>query len=56
MISAAYRKEQETLHENPNYGVASIGYAPMVSNLINKIGVTEVLDYGAGKGLSLIHI
>ena len=50
MISAAYRKEQETLHENPNYGVASVGYAPIVSNLINKIGVTEVLDYGAGKG------
>lgn len=50
MISAEYRKEQETLHENPNYGVASVGYAPIVSNLINKIGVTEVLDYGAGKG------
>ena len=50
MISAAYRQEQETLHKNPNYGVASIGFAPMVSNLINKIGITDMLDYGAGKG------
>ena len=35
MISQAYREEQERLHENPNYGVASIEYAPLVSQLIN---------------------
>ena len=50
MISAAYRKEQERLHENPNYGVASIHYAPHVTQVINRTGVTEILDYGAGKG------
>ena len=50
MISEAYREEQETLHKNPNYGVASVGYAPLVSEIINKFQVTDVLDYGAGKG------
>ena len=50
LISDAYRQEQETLHENPNYGVASVHYAPLVTNLINKIQVTHMLDYGAGKG------
>ena len=50
LISDEYRQEQETLHENPNYGVASVHYAPLVTNLINKIQVTHMLDYGAGKG------
>lgn len=50
MISDAYRKEQERLHLNPNYGVASVQFAPLVSQIINKLGVTELLDYGAGKG------
>lgn len=50
MISEAYRKEQERLHINPDYGVASVQFAPLVSQIINKLGVSELLDYGAGKG------
>ena len=50
LISQAYREEQEKLHENPNYGVASVSFAPMVTNLINTLKVEEMLDYGAGKG------
>ena len=50
MISAAYKEEQRKLHENPNYGVASVMYAPLVTNLLNKSGLTEMLDYGCGKG------
>ena len=50
LISENYRKQQEDLHKNPNYGVASVSYAPLVTQLINKLGVDEVLDYGAGKG------
>lgn len=49
-ITEEYRKEQEKLHENPEYGVASSHYAPMVAGLINKTGVEKILDYGAGKG------
>ena len=48
-ISDAYRIEQQLLHENPRYGVASIGYAPLVAALL-KLGRCRTLsDYGAGK-------
>ena len=50
LISDEYRAEQEKLHENPEYGVASVSFAPLVSNLIDTLGVDELLDYGAGKG------
>ena len=44
------RKMQETLHENPNYGVASVQYAPTVADILKQTGAPELLDYGAGKG------
>ena len=50
MISEAYRQEQAELHKNPNYGVASVSYAPFVSEIIKKTQATDILDYGAGKG------
>ena len=54
LISDDYRKQQEKLHENPNYGVASLQFAPLVTQLINKFDITELLDYAAGKG-RLMH-
>lgn len=50
LISEEYRKMQEELHQNPNYGVASVQYAPMVADVLKQVGATEMLDYGAGKG------
>ncbi len=50
LISEEYRRMQEELHRNPNYGVASVQYAPMVAEVIQQVGATELLDYGAGKG------
>ena len=50
LISEEYKKEQENLHKNPNYGVASVSFAPFVTNLINQLQIDEMLDYGAGKG------
>lgn len=50
LISEEYRREQEKLHENPNYGVASVSYAPLVTTLINKLKPSDMLDYGCGKG------
>jgi hypothetical protein len=50
LITDEYRKQQEKLHENPNYGVASVSFAPLVTNLINTLQIDEMLDYGAGKG------
>lgn len=50
LISEEYRKMQEELHKNPDYGVASVGYAPLVAEVLKATGITEILDYGAGKG------
>ena len=50
LISEAYRAQQQELHRNANYGVASSQYAPWVHGVIADYGATEVLDYGAGKG------
>jgi len=50
LISEEYRQMQRKLHENPNYGVASVEYAPLVAEVIEKTRATELLDYGAGKG------
>lgn len=40
---------QKTLHENPQYGVSSVLYAPIVDLVISKYQIKEILDYGAGK-------
>jgi Methyltransferase domain len=50
LISEEYRRMQEELHHSPDYGVASMHYAPIVADVIEQVGATELLDYGAGKG------
>lgn len=49
-ISASYLEQQRKLHENENYGVASIQYAPLVSQVVNTLQVHHLLDWGCGKG------
>jgi len=49
LITEGYREQQRVLHENPDYGRASIAYAPLVAKAVNSFGISEVLDYGAGK-------
>ena len=48
-ISDDYRNAQKQLHENPNYGVASLQYAPFITGVIEKLGAKSISDYGAGK-------
>ena len=50
LISEEYRRMQAELHRNPDYGVASVQYAPMVAEVMQALGTRELLDYGAGKG------
>jgi 2-polyprenyl-3-methyl-5-hydroxy-6-metoxy-1,4-benzoquinol methylase len=51
VITPEYRRIQAELHAgNPNYGVASVQFAPLVAAVIEQTGVTQLLDYGAGKG------
>jgi hypothetical protein len=48
-ISPAYLAEQQLLHKNPGYGVASVHVAPFVARVIQRMEVRSLSDYGAGK-------
>jgi hypothetical protein len=48
-ISAEYLQQQRKLHENPDYGVASLSFAPIVADVMRQMGCKSVSDYGAGK-------
>jgi hypothetical protein len=50
LISEEYRRMQEELHRNPDYGTASVHFAQIVADIMQQVGATELLDYGAGKG------
>jgi hypothetical protein len=54
LITDEYRKTQTELHAQGNYGVAAAGYAPMISQIANKLEVSHLLDYGCGSKLSLL--
>ena len=49
LISEEYREMQTKLHENPNYGIASTYFAPIVDDIVKQFKVKDLLDYGAGK-------
>jgi hypothetical protein len=48
-ISEEYLKLQQELHKNPNYGVASLQFAPLVAQLFSQSKFQSISDYGAGK-------
>ena len=48
-ITDDYRKLQQELHQNPNYGIASLHFAPLVAQVIKQSQAKSVSDYGAGK-------
>jgi hypothetical protein len=50
LISEEYRKMQQQSHENPDYGAASVSFAPLVAQVIEAADARELLDYGVGKG------
>jgi hypothetical protein len=50
LISDEYRRLQQELHLDPDYGVASVAYAPLLAEIMQQLGTDELLDYGAGKG------
>ncbi len=53
LISELYRKQQEQLHATGHYGTASIGYAPLVTQIIDRLEITHLLDYGCGSLINL---
>lgn len=54
LISPEYAAQQQWLHEHTDYGVASVKYAPLVTEIVNKLEVTHLLDYGCGAKMRLI--
>jgi hypothetical protein len=50
LISDEYRRQQEVLHRDPEYGRTGEMMAPLVAKVLNDYGIEELLDYGAGKG------
>lgn len=55
-ISQEYLEQQQALHQNPNYGIASLSFAPIVADVIRQTGVQSVSDYGAGKQNLLVGL
>jgi len=48
-ISADYLAQQKQLHQDVRYGTASVGYAPLIVDIVEASGFRSVCDYGAGK-------
>jgi hypothetical protein len=48
-ITEDYRRLQQDLHKNPNYGVASLHFAHTVAALMKQANAKSISDYGAGK-------
>lgn len=48
-ISEGYLAQQQELHKNPQYGIASKFYAPVVKQVLEGTKAKSISDYGAGK-------
>jgi len=48
-ISQQYLDLQKKLHQDKNYGTASIKQGPLVKQIFEKNNFTSISDYGAGK-------
>lgn len=53
LITPEYRAQQQHLHDTTPYGTASIQYAPLVAQMIDRLSVAHLLDYGCGKNMNL---
>lgn len=56
LLSEQYRAEQARLHSFGNYGTASLGYGPMVSQIVERSGAETLLDYGCGSMRNLAKV
>jgi hypothetical protein len=48
-ISPAYLALQQRLHEDPNYGVASLDFVSVIKDIMVQTKAQSLSDYGAGK-------
>ena len=54
LISEAYRAQQKHLHETTEYGTAAKHYGGMVSQIVERLEISHLLDYGCGRRMSLL--
>lgn len=52
-ISEEYRAQQQHLHETTEYGTMAQHYGPLVSQIVERLGVDHLLDYGCGRKMGL---
>lgn len=56
LITPEYKKQQEQMHASmPGYGTTGEKYGETVSEIVNMMGIQEVLDYGCGHNRSLMR-
>jgi hypothetical protein len=48
-ITSSYLDLQTKLHQRPDYGAASLSFAPIVAERMSRYSLTTLSDYGAGK-------
>ena len=53
LISAEYQAQQQHLHATTEYGTMAQHYGPLVSQIIEKLEITHLLDYGCGRKMGL---
>ncbi len=53
LISAEYQSQQQHLHETTEYGTMAQHYGPLVSQMVEKLEITHLLDYGCGRKMGL---
>ena len=53
LISDEYQAQQQHLHETTEYGTMAQHYGPMVSQMIDRMEITHLLDYGCGRKMGL---
>lgn len=54
LISDGYRDQQKHLHETTEYGTMAQHYGPLTSQIIEKLQITHLLDYGCGRKMGLL--
>ena len=54
LISESYKVQQEYLHDTTEYGTMAQHYGPLVSQIVEKLEITHLLDYGCSRRMSLL--
>ena len=53
LITDDYKAQQQALHSKGNYGVTAAKYGAFISNIVDRLEIDHLLDYGCGSNLSL---